>query len=46
MCFTRTPGSDPAAIEQFEEQPLSEESKRKILWDNAARAFGLETAPQ
>ena len=34
-------GTFPWGFERFEEQPLSEESKRKILWDNAARAFGI-----
>ena len=34
-------GTLPWALECFEEQPLSDESKRKILWDNAARAFGI-----
>jgi predicted TIM-barrel fold metal-dependent hydrolase len=24
------------------EQPIPPESKRKILWDNPARAFGLD----
>ena len=31
----------PKAIEQFLEMPLSEDSKRKILWDNCARLYGL-----
>ncbi len=35
-------GTFPWGIEQLTEQPISDESKRKILWDNAARAFGLE----
>jgi predicted TIM-barrel fold metal-dependent hydrolase len=34
-------GTFPFGFERFEDQPISEESKRKILWDNAARAFGL-----
>ena len=34
-------GTFPFGFERFEEQPMPDESKRKILWDNAARAFGL-----
>ena len=34
-------GTFPWGIERLLEQPIPEESKRKILWDNAAGAFGL-----
>ncbi len=34
-------GTFPWGLERFEEQPLSAESRRKILWDNPARAFGI-----
>ena len=34
-------GTFPWGFERFEKQPIPEESKRKILWDNAARAFNL-----
>ena len=31
----------PHAVETFLELPFREESKRKILWDNSARLYGL-----
>ena len=31
----------PQAVESFLELPISEESKRKILWDNCAAYYGL-----
>ena len=31
----------PHAVEMFLEMPLSEEFKRKVLWDNCARLYGL-----
>ncbi len=34
-------GTWPWALKKMEEQPIPESSKRKILWDNAARAFHL-----
>jgi predicted TIM-barrel fold metal-dependent hydrolase len=34
-------GTWPWALRKMEEQPIPEASKRKILWDNAARAFRL-----
>jgi uncharacterized protein len=34
-------GTFPWGLERLESQPIPEESKRKILWDNAARAFRL-----
>ncbi len=34
-------GTFPWGIERLAAQPIPEASKRKILWDNAARAFGL-----
>ncbi len=34
-------GTWPWGMERLEEQSISAESKRKILWDNAARAFRL-----
>jgi len=37
-------GTFPWGLQQFLEQPISEASKHKILWDNAARAFKLEPA--
>ncbi len=35
-------GTWPWGLESLLEQEISEESKRKIFWDNPARAFGLE----
>lgn len=32
-------GTFPSGFEALDQQPIPEESKRKILWDNAARAF-------
>lgn len=34
-------GTWPWALGKMDEQPIPEASKRKILWDNAARAFRL-----
>jgi predicted TIM-barrel fold metal-dependent hydrolase len=34
-------GTWPSGFEALEKQPLSEESIRKIFWDNAAGVFGL-----
>ncbi len=34
-------GTFPGGFAAFDRQPLSEDIKRKILWDNPARAFGL-----
>ncbi len=39
-------GTFPWGFEKFEAQPLSDVTKRKILWDNAALAFHLETPPE
>jgi predicted TIM-barrel fold metal-dependent hydrolase len=32
----------PHATESFLKLPLSDEAKRKILWDNCARLYGVE----
>ena len=34
-------GTYPWGIDKLLEQPISDESKRRILWDNAVRAFAL-----
>ncbi len=34
-------GTWPWGMQSLAEQPIPEESKRRIFWDNAARAFGL-----
>ena len=39
----RHPGCKfPKAVESFLTLPLSEETKRKVLWDNCARMYGME----
>ena len=35
----------PAAVESFLKLPLSDEHKRKILWDNCARFYALSALP-
>jgi uncharacterized protein len=35
----------PEAVEAFLELPLSDEHKRKILWDNCARFYAVKDAP-
>ncbi len=35
----------PAAVESFLELPLSDDDKRKILWDNCARFYALKEVP-
>jgi predicted TIM-barrel fold metal-dependent hydrolase len=34
-------GTWPRGMEDFEAQPISDEARRKIFWDNAAPVFGL-----
>src|SRR5207248_10811110 len=36
-------GACPGAIEQFLGLPLGDEQRRKILWDNCARLYSIET---
>jgi hypothetical protein len=36
-------GAFPEAIEQFLSLPLSDEQRRKILWDNCARLYDIAT---
>jgi uncharacterized protein len=36
-------GAFPEAIQQFLSLPLSGEARRKILWDNCARLYAIET---
>jgi uncharacterized protein len=36
----------PRAVDSFFELPLSDEAKRKILWDNCARFYSVTEAPQ
>ena len=32
----------PNSVERFLEMPFTEEDKRKILWDNCAKYYGIE----
>ena len=32
----------PGAVERFLQMPLSDQARRKFLWDNTARLFGFE----
>ena len=34
-------GTFPSGIDAIMRQPIGQESRRKILWDNAVRAFNL-----
>jgi predicted TIM-barrel fold metal-dependent hydrolase len=38
-------GTFPSGLEALERQPVPEESRRKIYWDNARRAFNLPDRP-
>ena len=46
LCFNtdypHPDGTFPRGFADFEKQPISDQAKRKILWDNAARAFHLD----
>jgi predicted TIM-barrel fold metal-dependent hydrolase len=44
--YPHSDGAFPQAIEQFLSLPLSDEQRRKILWDNCARLYQLETPAQ
>jgi len=38
-------GTWPWALGDFDRQPLTDESRRKILWENPRRAFRIAEAP-
>lgn len=40
--YPHSDGAFPQAIEQFLGLPLNDEQRRKILWDNCARLYGIE----
>ena len=40
--FPHTDSKFPRAVERFLDLPIAEEDKRKVLWDNCARYYGLE----
>ena len=39
--YPHSDGAFPDAIQQFLGLPLSDEQRRKILWDNCARLYGI-----
>jgi predicted TIM-barrel fold metal-dependent hydrolase len=41
--YPHSDGAFPEALEQFLSLPLSAEQRKKILWDNCARLYGIET---
>ena len=41
--YPHSDGAFPEAIEQFLSLPLSDEQRRKILWDNCARLYTIAT---
>ena len=41
--YPHSDGAFPEAIEQFLGLPLNDEQRRKILWDNCARLYAIET---
>ena len=34
----------PGSVKKFLDQPISDEAKRKILWDNTVRLYGQRVA--
>jgi len=40
--YPHSDGAFPEAVSQFMSLPLTEEQRRKILWDNCARLYGIE----
>ena len=41
--YPHSDGAFPEAIQQFLSLPLNDEERRKILWDNCARLYAIET---
>jgi predicted TIM-barrel fold metal-dependent hydrolase len=41
--YPHSDGAFPEAIQQFLGLPLKDEQQRKILWDNCARLYKIET---
>jgi len=41
--YPHSDGAFPEAIQQFLGLPLKDEQRRKILWDNCARLYGIAT---
>src|SRR5262249_56944016 len=43
--YPHADGAFPEAIQQFLGLPLKDEQRRKILWDNCARLYGIARPP-
>jgi hypothetical protein len=41
--YPRSDGAFPEAMQQFLTLPLSDDARRKILWENCARLYAIET---
>jgi uncharacterized protein len=39
--YPHADGAFPEAIQQFLSLPLNDEQRRKVLWDNCARLYGI-----
>ena len=39
--YPHSDGAFPEAMQQFLGLPLNDEQRRKILWDNCARLYGI-----
>ena len=44
--YPHSDGAFPEALQQFFGLPLDDEARRKILWDNCARLYAIETPVQ
>jgi predicted TIM-barrel fold metal-dependent hydrolase len=44
--YPHSDGAFPEALQQFFGLPLDDEARRKILWDNCARLYAIETPAQ
>jgi len=44
--YPHSDGAFPEALQQFFGLPLDEQARRKILWDNCARLYAIETPVQ
>jgi len=44
--YPHSDGAFPEAMQQFFSLPLGDEARRKILWDNCARLYAIETPAQ
>jgi predicted TIM-barrel fold metal-dependent hydrolase len=44
--YPHSDGAFPDAMNEFFGMPLNSEQRRKILWENCARLYAIETPPQ